>query len=136
VEVDLGEEFSLLGYSLIDQEVEPGGVMRLILYWKARKGLERDYKVFIHLLDERGQLVAQRDSQPQGGSKPTNSWESGEEIEDHYGVWLGEGVLPGEYELVMGLYESSTGQRLPTFDGEGRRLPEDTIPLGKVRVRG
>lgn len=135
VDVEFGEELSLLGDSLIDQEVEPGEVVRLALYWEAKKGIEREYKVFIHLIDENGQLVAQRDSQPQGGSKPTSGWEAGEEIEDHYGVWLSEGVLPGEYELVMGLYEPSSGQRLPIFDGEGRRLPEDRIPLGKVRVR-
>ena len=136
VDVELGEEFSLLGYSLIDQEVAPGEVVRLVLYWEAKKGIEREYKVFIHLIDANGQLVAQRDSQPQGGSRPTSSWEAGEEIRDPYGVWLSEGVLPGEYELVIGLYEPSSGQRLPAFNEEGMRLPEDRIPLGKVRVRG
>ncbi|MFQ6000038.1 MAG: ArnT family glycosyltransferase [Anaerolineae bacterium] len=133
VEVDFGEGLGLLGYSLIDQEVEPGGVVRLVLYWEAKKGIEGDYKVFIHLVDERGQLVAQRDSQPQGGSKPTSGWEAGEEVEDHYGVWVSEGVAPGEYELVVGIYEPESGERLLIVDKDGVVIG-DKISLGMVEV--
>ena len=50
--------FSLLGYDA-PQSVLPGDLMTVTFYWMAREPDGRDYTVFVHLLDEAGQLVAQ-----------------------------------------------------------------------------
>ena len=50
--------FSLLGYDA-PQSVLPGDLMTVTFYWMAREPDGRGYTVFVHLLDEAGQLVAQ-----------------------------------------------------------------------------
>ncbi len=65
----LGDEIILDGYRLIDEEVRSGDIVRLILHWRARGKVGEEYKVFVHLLDEEGRLVAQRDSEPVGGRR-------------------------------------------------------------------
>ena len=39
---------------------------------------ERRYKIFLQLLDANDQVIAQRDAEPAGESRPTNTWEPGE----------------------------------------------------------
>jgi len=76
----LGEIIDLLGYDLVRQ----GEVMRLTLYWQARRPVLRDYTVSVKCLDAGGQWVAQHDQQPLGGFYPTSLWQPGEVIADYY----------------------------------------------------
>ncbi len=131
--LNLGEEVTLLGYRLWDEEVKVGEVMRLTLYWEASGEVSKDYKVFVHLMDGAGRLVAQRDSEPVGGSKPTTGWEIGEEIVDRYGILVSEGTLSGSYELVVGMYDPVSGERLPIV-GQGGWVIGDRVSLGTVEV--
>lgn len=43
--------------------------------------------------------------------------------------------LEGEYQIELGVYDSATGERLPVFDAEGRRQPNDRWLLS-VEVAG
>ncbi len=129
-----GEGLHLLGYGLYDSEVEPGGMIRLTLRWQAKERMGQGYKVFVHLLDGESRIVAQRDSEPVGGSRPTSGWEIGEEIWDHYGIILPEELPSGEYQLVAGMYDPTSGERLPIFGRDGGRLPGEQVLLGAVEV--
>lgn len=127
----LGEGIHLLGYSLVDQKVEPGEIIRLTLHWKTSQEIETGYKVFVHLLDREGGVVAQRDSEPVGGSRPTSGWGIGEEIWDNYGIMLPKELPSGEYRLIVGMYDPSSGERLPIYGRDGERLPGDWVLLGE-----
>ncbi len=129
-----GEGLYLLGYRLYDPEVEPGGMIRLTLRWQAKERIGQDYKVFVHLLDRGGRIVAQRDSEPVGGSRLTSGWGIGEEILDNYGIMLPKELLSGEYQLVVGMYDSTSGERLPIYGRDGGRLPGDRVLLGAAEV--
>lgn len=131
--VRLGDEIILDGYRLIDREVRAGDVVKLILHWRAEGKVGEKYKVFVHLLDQEGRLVAQRDSEPVGGSKPTMGWKIGEEIGDNYGILLPDDVPSGEYELVVGMYEPESGERLLIVDENGVVIG-DKVSLGMVEV--
>lgn len=67
----------------------------------------------MHLLDREGGIVAQRDSEPQGGMKSTSRWEKGEEVMDRYGVMTPEGLPEGEYKIVVGIYDPESGRGCP-----------------------
>jgi len=132
VEARFGEAITLLGYNLHDEEVEPGQILRVTLFWKADDLVEEDYKVFIHLLDAQGQVLAQHDSRPVGGSRPTTGWLVGEIIPDNHGVFIPWGMSPGEYQLVIGMYEPQTGERLSVAsNGE---VIGDNLPLTQIRI--
>jgi hypothetical protein len=97
------------------------------------------YTVFAHLLDEDGQLVAQQDSEPVGGSRPTTTWSLGEVIVDRLGILIPPNLNSGEYQLVVGMYRPDTGERLPVRDlGDGMNgdsIAGDSIALDKIQVR-
>jgi len=52
---------------------------------------------------------------------------------DRYGVLVGEDTPPGRYELVAGMYEPGSGERLPMVD-EGGVAIGDKVSLGMVEV--
>jgi len=60
--------------------------------------------------------------------------EIGEEILDNYGIMLPEELPSGEYQLVVGMYDPTSGERLPIYEMDGERLPGDRVLLGGVEV--
>jgi hypothetical protein len=124
---------TFLGYDLDKREAKPGDSLHLVLYWRAEREMRKSYKVFTHLLDERGRIWAQKDNIPCNWTRPTTGWVEGEVISDGYELIVEEGALFGEYVLEVGMYEEATGERLKVFD-ERRRFVGDRILLGKVEV--
>jgi hypothetical protein len=110
---------TLLGYDLTDETGQPienlkSSIvnLKLILYWRAEATLLVDYTTFVHLRDAAGQTVAQKDQPPLNGAYPTSLWDSGEIIADEIIVPLPVELPAGDYQLVVGLYDFYTGQRL------------------------
>jgi len=133
--INLGDYVTLLGYDLADTEVEPSRVLHLTLYWQAQREMETSYKVFTHLLDKEEQIWGQRDSIPVGGTYPTTGWLPGEVIVDEYEIPVRPDTPLGEYVIKVGMYDAVTGKRLPVFDEEGKRIPQDRVLLNsRVRV--
>lgn len=129
----LGEGINLLGYT-VDRRVEPGETVAVTLYWRADRELDRDYKVFVHLYDGRGGILAQRDRHPGLGARPTTTWEKGEVLADRYHVDLPSATSPGIYPLGIGLYDPASGDRLPVYGPGGDRLPDDRVMLRNIEV--
>lgn len=123
-----------MGHDGVPDVVEAGQDIYLTLYWQALTRMEEDYTVFIHLLDEEGQIIAQRDSQPLFGFYPTSFWEKDEVVRDEYDIHVDSSTPSGGYELVVGMYLLGTGDRLPILDEEGQMMG-DLIPLGRVVSR-
>lgn len=115
-----GDHITLLGYTLSGREVRAGDIVQLSLFWETGARLETRYKVFLHLLDEQGRLVAQRDSEPGGGLALTTTWTPGERVLDNHGLLVPAETPPGRYTLRLGLYElGNPAARLPLrLDGE------------------
>ena len=80
-----GEHITLDGYTLSTPRVQPGDILQLDLFWRTDAPLSERYKVFVHVLDQNGKIVAQTDREPGGGQKPTTNWES--ERTDCRSVW-------------------------------------------------
>jgi hypothetical protein len=95
--------------------------LRLNVTWQPLQPFTEDLKVFVHLVDAQGQVLAQFDGQPQTGSYPTSRWIPGELIEDSYPLIFSAQPSPGPYRVYLGLYHEATGARLPVpGDSEGR----------------
>ncbi len=127
----LGEAIRLPGYDL----EQTGEALEVTLHWQAEHTPEADYTVFVHLLDEEGNLVAQHDGPPCEGSYPTSWWLPEQVIIDRHTIQLTE-PIDGLARLLIGLYDPLTLARLPVYDGQGQRLPNDAIPLSEVTPQG
>ena len=109
------------------QHAAPGEVVLVGLHWQTRVPIEQRYKVSVQLLDARNQVIAQRDSEPVGGSQPTDAWPPGATVIDNHGVTIKPGTPPGDYQLIAVLYDPLTGERLNTG-------VTDQIGLGQVHI--
>ncbi len=127
----LGAAIALRGYDLPERTYAAGDIVPLTLFWEARQAPARRYKVFVHLLDGQGKLVAQYDAEPQGGFAPTDQWRPGTQVIDRCGLWLPRTLPPGLYEVRVGLYDLS-GSRLPC---RGVDTAGDSLTLGKIMVK-
>jgi len=111
-----GEHITLDGYTLSTPQLEPGDILQLDLFWRTDAPLRERYIVFVHVLDQNGQIVAQTDREPGGGQQPTTNWESNKSIVDRYGVSIPEDAAPGTYAIQVGLYGFAE-KRLPVSAG-------------------
>lgn len=132
VEADFGGQITLLRHSGLPQTMEAGEILPVTLVWEAGEAVTESYKVFLHLVDTTGRVVAQQDSEPVGGWRPATGWRAGELIEDHHGVATSPSTVAGAYELVAGLYNAE-GQRLPVMDEEGQVIG-DRASLGRIEI--
>ncbi len=108
--VQFGTQIKLLGYDA--SAAQAGQPLTLTLYWQPLQEMEADYTVFIHLLDPAtGKILAQVDEQPAHQTYPTSLWVSGEVVSDEHSVAIPD-VTAGQYDLQVGLYMQSTGERL------------------------
>jgi hypothetical protein len=117
VEAELNGGVRLLGYDLFAEPLPGGGRLRVRLYWQGQQELEESYTVFVQLLSPAGVLVAQHDGLPDEGRLPTTEWGIGEVVTDRHLVEFGQ-LEAGEYRLVVGLYESESGERLGLVGSE------------------
>jgi hypothetical protein len=125
VNVVLGEQIELLGYDLTRQ---PTAILDFTFYWQTLAPIETDYTIFIHVRNAAGEIVSQKDTPPVNGAYPTSLWDTGEIVKDEISVLL-ENLEPGQYEVVIGMYDFKTGLRLPVGDS-----PDNTILLQSFEV--
>jgi 4-amino-4-deoxy-L-arabinose transferase-like glycosyltransferase len=121
VGIRFGQSLELAGYDLDAELVEAGARLQVTLYWRALAEMDRDYVVFVHILDSTGRFVTGHDSEPVGGTLPTSRWIPGEVVRDRHDLAL-EQVLAGRYNLEVGLYERGTRERLAVTDQAGAAL--------------
>lgn len=78
------------------------------LLWQTDRLLSVDYTTSVVLLDENGQVMAQQDSQPFLGQRPTSSWQSGEVVYDPKN--LQPMPAAGEYRVGVVVYQQVNGE--------------------------
>jgi len=133
LEARLGQGVQFLGHDVNSDETRAGGTLQLTLYWQALAEMDVSYTVFTHLLDAEERVWGQMDSVPLRGEAPTTSWVSGEVIADEYEITVDAGAPPGDYAIEVGMYDATTGRRLPVSI-DGRLLQGDRLVLGQIRV--
>ena len=82
--VSFNDQARLAGLDLPQTQVKAGEGLDLTLYWQATTTLDKSWTVFVHLLDDDGQIVSQQDQIPGGGQFPTTGWLPDEYLTDAY----------------------------------------------------
>jgi hypothetical protein len=105
-----------------------GPELQVTLRWKVLGNPTTSYKVFVHLLNVEGAIMAQSDAIPCNWQCPTAQWQAGDVISDQATIPLGT-LPPGEYGIAAGLYTEDTLERLPVRGPDGERYPNDYFIL-------
>ncbi len=121
-----GSSLLLEGFEVVNTTAKPNEAIVLILYWRTLDKVDKDYTVFAHLMDDKGNVVAGHDSQPHHGSYPTSVWGAGSLNVDAIVVPVTPDVSPGrDYRIEIGFYYLPTQERLPIVDASNN--PVNTV---------
>jgi hypothetical protein len=120
IDVDFPGVGRLVGITLANTTVSPDNPPLVTLVWQAAlpQNAEIAYTIFVQLLDEEGRLLAQSDSQPANGTRPTTGWASGEFIVDPHTLHFNITGYEGTAVLIAGFYDANDRfRRVLTADG-------------------
>jgi hypothetical protein len=129
----------LVAYELPAQ-IEPGETITLMTVWRVRDPAAlgpvpaHDYghslAIFAHLLDANDAVVGQEDRL----DAPAWNWQPGDTFAQLHRLIIKKDLPPGDYQLLIGLYQRDTLKRLTVYTGD--KIADDHILLGFVRVIG
>jgi hypothetical protein len=130
INADLPGVGALVGLSAQPVAAQRGAPLELELVWRAGTAPPlSSYTVFVQLLGPDGRVVCQHDGLPAAGTRPTTSWRPGEVIVDRHRLDVPAGLRAGPVQLIAGLYDASTGQRVATAAGPDHVLVADALPV-------
>jgi hypothetical protein len=101
------------------------GVLALRLRWGYRGGAD-DVQVFVHILNDRGELVAQSDGVVMD-MLPFWQWPVDQEVEEVRYLALPDALVAAQ--VNVGLYDAVTGERLTPVDVRGAIYRDGSAPL-------
>jgi hypothetical protein len=94
----------------------PGETVKVSVFYKVMEETPVDYTIFVHVEDaERGERVGQVDHAP---PKPTSSWKKGDVVRDDFAVYVPPNVNSRGLNVMLGLWDPKTDQRLPLRNGD------------------
>ncbi|RIL11326.1 hypothetical protein DCC79_05235 [bacterium] len=115
--------------------VEAGGTLPLTAVFQTHARPAGRYTMFLHLVGPDGTQWGGGDRALDNAiSRYTEEWEAGEVVASTLTLAVEPGTPPGRYRLRLGLYDATTGTRLPwTAPDQGAG---DAWDAGEVEVRG
>ncbi len=131
MDVKFGDLILLNSFGLGEIGQDGTDTLSVSLAWQSLKNMDRDYTLFVHLVDNKGQLWSQIDSQPLGGTYPTSKWIDGETVIDKVALPLGLDLPSGSYYIEVGWYQLDSMERLTAA---GAQSMYDKVELGIVEI--
>jgi 4-amino-4-deoxy-L-arabinose transferase-like glycosyltransferase len=132
VAANFGDHAQLIGVEL-PAEATPGETVKLRLAFENRQVLDQLYKVFVHLRGPTSEVVAQADRVLCDTTLNEADWRPGDILVDNYELSIPEGTPPGDYPVVIGLYQDATGVRLPVVAADVAH-DGDSVTIGTLHV--
>ncbi len=118
---------------LASASLRPGDALVMILHWRAMGRVSKDYTVFVHLVNARGELVAGYDSRPKNGDTATSRLTADQWVTEGIAIPINSDIHPEQYDIEIGLYDLNTLERVSVLDKNGEPI-DDKIVIGPIRV--
>jgi hypothetical protein len=96
-------------------------------YWQARERVPENYTLFVHLVDEQGNKLAQADGEPLKGDWPTSAWEPRQTFIEPRQLNVPADLQSGRHFIQLGWYDAVTGVRLTAFQPNGEVWPDNAV---------
>jgi 4-amino-4-deoxy-L-arabinose transferase-like glycosyltransferase len=127
-------KIELLGAEVERVSAQPGDPIKVTLFWRALQPIDQSYVEFVHLIDEQGIMVAQRDTWPGRGMYPTTLWQPGDVIVDSLYLNIPDGAYaPNHAALSVGVYQPD-GPRLNAIDAQGQAVADNAAPIASLQI--
>jgi hypothetical protein len=122
-DLPLEDVLTLTGYSLEPYRPVAGNELRVSLLWHVDRAPGSDYHTYVHLLDEKGQPIAQSDHRPGQDYYPSSLWRPGETLLDVHVLFIPQNEVLDAVTLEAGAYE------YPSLEPVG-----STLALGRPQI--
>jgi 4-amino-4-deoxy-L-arabinose transferase-like glycosyltransferase len=136
-----GDNIQLVGFDADNQlKLTPENhKIPLTLFWRGTAKIQENYVIFFHLLNEKGETVAQRDTAPRYGQLNTIEWTPNELFDDDQSLEVPANLPPGRYKIELGMYRPTDGKRLTVTQaapGQWVTSGGDSLILFEVNIVG
>lgn len=135
--VSFGSGMALISYNLTNAvPLSAGAVWTIELLWQTQTMPQAHLTRFAHVIDGDGKVLAQNDNPLVDDFLSAHLWREGLQLSDRFSVEVPEILVAGEYQIVVGLYDSQTQQRLSVYTagqsiGDAYRLDQLNISSGR-----
>ncbi|MBI3914190.1 MAG: DUF2723 domain-containing protein [Chloroflexi bacterium] len=125
-----GRAIELLGSTISPSaNLRVGDFVLVTLFWRAAKSPGARLTMSLRIVDAAERVIAQRDSEPASGMRPTLGWGAQEIVQDDAGIFVPRDAAPGAYRFEIVVYDSATVQDWETASGARFRIGEvDILP--------
>jgi 4-amino-4-deoxy-L-arabinose transferase-like glycosyltransferase len=104
--------------------IQPDETLHVQLFCRALASSERELRLFVHLEDAQGRVIAQQDAL----GYDAREWQPGDQFISFHDLKLPTSLPDGSLRLVTGLYDAATGARYPV-SGSGAHGDFVELPL-------
>jgi 4-amino-4-deoxy-L-arabinose transferase-like glycosyltransferase len=122
-----GDALTFLGYGVAPATATPGSVVQVLTLWQVERPLSHA-QLFSHLLGSDGSPIAQADLL----GVPGETWQPGDRFLQLHELWIKPETAVGRYNLTIGLYTISNGQRQPVLINN--QPQGDSLPLTSLAI--
>lgn len=128
--INFGSIIQLLGAEIPHEPIPADQTIDITLYWQTVPPVSEEYSVSVQMIGENGRRIAQSDSFHPAGL-PLPRWQAGEYGLDTHQLTPLPATPPGEYELVVFVYDTDTGERLEVLNEGGLPIGNE-FSLGEI----
>lgn len=135
--IEIGANFAnwvvLDAVDLPQRAFRPGETVVATLEWRSLQRVDQPLVIFVHLIGPNGQLIAQRDAQP---NPPIPAWQPGQIVRDPLALPIPGGAPPGIYQLRTGLYpEGNPAARVVVLSPGYSSAVNNSVLISELTVR-
>jgi hypothetical protein len=129
LDVLFGNELRLHRYEFSKSRLTTNESLVVTVFWGVEKQPTADHTLFVHVIDQSGQVVTQLDRPTGGLQSPTSTWVEGQAWRDSYPIVLPPELADGLYSVRVGLYDWPSLERLAIQDSS-----ETSFKLGEIEI--
>jgi hypothetical protein len=133
INANFSNKIGFLGYDMDKTKLEIGDMLHITYYWKCLECMEKDYSVFVHFTDSKGNIIFQQDHPFCYGEYPTSEWNTREIIKEEYYFPVPAKVKEGAYNIKIGVYIPHK-ERLDVVTTEAGTWDGWRLVIGEIRM--
>ena len=135
--IEIGANFAnwvmLDAVDLPQRSFRAGETVVATLEWRSLQRVDQPLVIFVHLIGPNGQLIAQRDAQP---NPPIPAWQPGQIVRDPLALPIPGGAPPGTYQLRTGLYpEGNPAARVVVLTPGYSSAINNSVLISELTIR-
>lgn len=124
----------LTSYAIVNDTLSRGDTLVVLLNWQATGKVDRNYTIFVHLIDHAGHFIEGYDAEPQRGRLPTSALRPNQKFTSAAIISIPYDIpVSDDYSLEIGLYHQPTMQRMMIVDVQGQPMA-DRVTIHPIRL--